>query len=79
MVVLNDRPEPELFRASLRIPVGRAMTDSFHEAKHGNLLALVDRETGVLLVRAAARLFPDLKIIGLDDAFSDRSPLFVID
>lgn len=46
LVVLNDGPEPELWRGGLRIPTGTNMFDNFRDGKSGNLLASIDLETG---------------------------------
>lgn len=66
IMVLNDGPEPEVFRASLRIPVGNNMTDNFHEGKTGNLIARLDRMSG--------RLAEVLAAVGLDRRSVEQHP-----
>lgn len=57
-MILNDRPEPELYRIGLRIPAGNSMVDNFRGGASGNMLARLDPETG--------RLKDVLTAIGLD-------------
>jgi hypothetical protein len=66
VMVLNDGTPPEIFRAALRIPVGRSMTDNFRGGRSGNLMAQIDIDSGrVKAVRSA---------IGLDFAEAHRHP-----
>lgn len=57
-MVLNDRPDPEIYRIGLRIPAGSSMVDNFRGGASGNMLARLDPETGTLKDALAA--------IGLD-------------
>ncbi|MGB7404899.1 MAG: sugar-transfer associated ATP-grasp domain-containing protein [Pacificimonas sp.] len=46
VTVLNNREDPLIWRASLRMPVGGNMIDTFGAGGVGNLLARLNRETG---------------------------------
>lgn len=48
LVVLRGDDGPRLFRTVWRIPVGSNLTDNFLHGTRGNLVAHVDRETGVV-------------------------------
>lgn len=48
LMVLNDRPEPEIYRAGLRIPAGNSMVDNFRGGSSGNMLARLDMGTGAV-------------------------------
>jgi hypothetical protein len=66
VMVLNDRPEPEIFRAGLRIPAGASMVDNFRGGASGNMLARLDIATGAVV--------DVLSAIGLDWRAADHHP-----
>ncbi|MGB7404898.1 MAG: sugar-transfer associated ATP-grasp domain-containing protein [Pacificimonas sp.] len=49
MQVIFDRDEPDLWRASVRIPTGDNMVDTFHGGRFGNLIVRLDLETGAFV------------------------------
>ncbi|WP_300537553.1 sugar-transfer associated ATP-grasp domain-containing protein [Sphingosinicella sp.] len=66
VMVLNDRPVPEIYRAGLRIPSGSSMIDNFRGGSTGNLLARLDVDTGAVK--------DVLSSIGLDWQTTARHP-----
>lgn len=66
LMVLNDRPEPEIYSAGLRIPAGNSMVDNFRGGSSGNMLARLDMGTGAVTDVLAA--------IGLHWQPADRHP-----
>lgn len=66
VMVLNDRPEPEIYRAGLRIPAGASMVDNFRGGGSGNMLARLDIATGTVT--------DVLSAIGLDWRVAERHP-----
>lgn len=48
VVVLVGRRGPEIFRCAWKIPTGTNMSDNFMHGETGNLLALVDPDTGMV-------------------------------
>lgn len=68
MVFLCDSPNPELFRAAWKIPVGGNMADNFW--RPGNLLADIDIETGTV-----RRVIRSLKEEGFEVVVDDKENL----
>ena len=60
LVVLNRDAKPQLFRAILKIPTGKSMTDNFGAVgERGTIVAELDRQSGVI-VRAQQGIAPDM-------------------